>query len=52
MKRDGRRNWRLMGRTRAVIMKAQKAVLKMGPGDGMMQSEKMARMVRIRYWPS
>lgn len=52
MKSEGRRNWRLIGRMRAMMIKAQKAVLTIGPGEGIIQREKMASMIRTRYWPS
>lgn len=50
--RKGRKNWRVMGRTRERSKNDATAVLTSAPGDSMMQSENMPRIARRRYWPS
>ncbi len=49
---NGRANWRVTGTIREMSMSVDMAVLMMGPGDGIMDSEKMPRIMRIRYCPS
>ena len=42
----------MTGSKRAVIMTVANEVLSKGPGDGIIDSENMPRMIRIRYCPS
>jgi len=50
--RKGSRNCREMGSTRPSMSSAAAKVFAKGPGDSLTDSEKMATMARIRYWPS
>lgn len=52
MNENGRKNCRVIGKMRARSTRVETAVLKRGPGEAMMQREKMPRMARTRYWPS
>ena len=49
---NGRANWRVTGSIKEMSMSVDMAVLMMGPGAGIMDSEKMPRIMRIRYCPS
>jgi hypothetical protein len=52
MGRTGRKNCLVMGMSRASMSNDAAPVLTKGPGAWLMESEKMAMMIRIRYWPS
>ena len=50
--RNGRRNCRVIGRTSPSMSMAAANVFAKGPGASDTDSEKMATMASIRYWPS
>ena len=50
--KKGRKNCRVMGRTREVSSSDATAVLTNAPGCSIMHSEKIPSMASIRYWPS
>ncbi len=49
---NGRANWRVSGSMREMSMSVAMAVFMMGPGEGIIDKEKMPRMMSIRYCPS
>jgi hypothetical protein len=50
--RKGRKNCRVMGRRREVKSSEAMAVLPIGPGAWMRESEKMPIIMSKRYWKS
>ncbi len=49
MGRKGKKNWRVMGNIRESSRRVATAVLNMGPGEAMMDREKIPRTMRMRY---
>jgi len=49
---NGRANWRVSGSMREMRMSVAMAVFMMGPGEDIIDKEKMPRMMSIRYCPS
>ncbi len=52
MGKKGRKNWREAGNMKETRRRVATTVLKMGPGEAMMDNEKIPRTMRMRYWPS
>ena len=48
----GRANWRVAGSMRDMSMRVEIAVFRIGPGEGIIDREKMPSIMSIRYCPS